>query len=71
MAAFRRQLEAIADDRGLAPREVMETGQLANMPDVTPTAFAAIAGIVDCLVDADLRGTADAEATERNGTDDA
>ena len=70
MAAFRRQVEAIADDRGLAAQQVAGTRQLENMPDVTPTAFGAITGIVDCLLDADLRMTDGAGTTERNDADD-
>jgi len=73
-AAFRRQVAAIAEDRGLAANQVAGAEQLENIPDVTPTAFAAIAGIVDRLCDTDARlsedATRNATAMERNDTDD-
>lgn len=69
-AAFHRQVDAIAEDRGLAPQQVGGPAHLANMPDVTPAAFVALAGIVDCLLDADLRTTDGARTTGRDETDD-
>lgn len=69
-AAFHRQVDAIAEDRGLAPQQVGGAGHLANMPAVTPAAFVALAGIFDCLLDADLKTMDGAPTTERDETDD-
>lgn len=54
-AALRRQLDAMAAERGLDRAQVAGGGELSNMPAVTPTAFTAIAGILDLLMDADAR----------------
>ena len=66
-AALQRQLEGIAAERGLDRAQVTAAAQLDNMPGVTPTAFTAITGILDVLIDADSRaGTA--PGTEEDGT---
>lgn len=62
--ALQRQVDAIAAERGLARGQVTAGQQLANMPAVTPTAFAAVAGILDILIDADARaGTEEEDGT--------
>ncbi len=65
--ALQRQLDGIAAERGLDRAQVTTGAPLGNMPGVTPTAFAAIAGILDVLIDADGRAEA-TPSTEEDGT---
>ena len=64
---LQHQLDAIAAERGLDRSQVLAGQQLGNMPSVTPAAFAAIAGILDALIDADAHADTQA-STEQDGT---
>jgi hypothetical protein len=69
-AALRRQVEAIATERGLEGPQVIATRDMSAMPGVPPLAFAAVAAIFDCLFEADARqrDAADAPANSSNGS---
>jgi hypothetical protein len=54
-AALRRQVEAIAAERGLDGAQVVAARDMSAMPGVPPLGFAAIAAIFDCLFEADAR----------------
>lgn len=60
-ASLRRQIAAIADERGLDPPQVIGAETMKAMPAVPPLAFAAITAIFDCLFEADGREAAAAQ----------